>query len=76
MLGLDHKRRIKTEEKAKVVVSVWGEEFIQFLATTAILPRTILNNRMNCTKDDLKEKDESILFLEIVLGKTASGVRN
>ena len=47
MLGLDHKRRIKTEEKAKVVVSVWGEEFIQFLAATAILPRTILNNRMN-----------------------------
>ena len=42
-----HKRRIKTEEKAKVVASVWGEEFIQFLATLAILPRTILKNRMN-----------------------------
>ena len=25
-----HRRWIKTEEKAKVVVSVWGEEFIQF----------------------------------------------
>ena len=25
-----HNRRIKTEEKAKVVATVWGEEFIQF----------------------------------------------
>ena len=32
-----HKRRIKTEEKAKVVASVWGEEFIQFLASLAVL---------------------------------------
>ena len=24
-------RRIKTEEKAKVVAAVWGTEFIQFL---------------------------------------------
>ena len=42
-----HRRRIKTEEKAKVVASVWGEEFIQFLAALAVLPRTILKNRMN-----------------------------
>ena len=42
-----HRRRIKTEEeKAKVVASVWGKEFIQFLAALAILPRTILKNRM------------------------------
>ena len=27
-----HRRRIKTEEKAKVVASVWEEEFIQFLS--------------------------------------------
>ena len=26
------RRRMKTEEKAKVVASVWGEEFIQLLA--------------------------------------------
>ena len=25
-----HRRRINTEAKAKVVASVWGEEFIQF----------------------------------------------
>ena len=30
------RRRIKTEEKAKVVAAVWGTEFIQFLATLAI----------------------------------------
>ena len=27
-----HRRRINTEEKAKVIASVWGEELIQFLA--------------------------------------------
>ena len=42
-----HRRRIKTEEKAKVVAAVWGAEFTQFLARLAILPRTILENRMN-----------------------------
>ena len=46
----DHRRRLKTSEKAKVVVSVWGEEFIKVLPTLAVLPRTILNNRMNCTR--------------------------
>ena len=32
-----HRRRIKTEEKAKVVASVCGTELIQFLATLAVL---------------------------------------
>ena len=40
-------RRIKTEEKAKVVTAVWGTELIQFLAALAIL-----------NQDDLEEKDE------------------
>ena len=40
----NQRRRIKAEEKAKVVASVWGEELIQFLATLAVLPRTILKN--------------------------------
>ena len=31
-----NRRRIKTEEKAKVVSSVWGAEFIQFLAALAV----------------------------------------
>ena len=38
-----HRRRINTKEKAEVVASVWGEEFIQFLAYC----RTILKNRIN-----------------------------
>ena len=33
----EHKRRIKTEGKAKVVACVWGEEFIQFIAAQAVL---------------------------------------
>ena len=45
-----HRSRIKTEEKAKVVAAVWGEEFIQFLAALAVLPWTILNNRMIGTR--------------------------
>ena len=31
-----HRRRKNTEEKPKVVASVWREEFIQFLAALAI----------------------------------------
>ena len=45
-----HRRRIKKEEKAKVVASVRGEEFIHILAALDVLPRKILNNRMNCTR--------------------------
>ena len=50
-----------------------GEDFIQFLAMPVVLRRKILNNRMNCTPDDLKEKDEFVLFFKIVLGKIATG---
>ena len=42
-----HRRRVKTEEKAKVVVADGGTEFIQFVATLTILPWTILENKMN-----------------------------
>ena len=47
MVQYSQRRRIKTEEKAEVVAYVWGEEFIQFDAALAILPRKILNNIMN-----------------------------
>ena len=36
LIGILLRRRIKSEEKAEVVSSVWGEEFIQFLAALAI----------------------------------------
>ena len=41
-----HRRRIQTEEKAKVVASVWGVKCIQFLVALAVLPRMILKNRI------------------------------
>ena len=44
-----HGRRIKTEEKAKVVVAYWGMELIQFLAAVAILHQDNLKKRMNRT---------------------------
>ena len=48
-LGLSehgHRRRIKTEAKAKVVASVWGTEFIQFLAALAIFYQDDLKTGM------------------------------
>ena len=41
-----HRRRMERETKAKVVASVWAD-FVQFLATLAVLPRSIWKNRMN-----------------------------
>ena len=38
---LDHRRRMETEGKAKVVASVWGAKFAQFLASLAVLSRSI-----------------------------------
>ena len=32
-----HRRRINTEEKAKVVTAVWGTDFMQFLDVLAVL---------------------------------------
>ena len=49
-LHFPHRRRINTEEKAKVVAAVWGTEFIKFLAALAIFHQTDLKNRMNCTR--------------------------
>ena len=37
-----HRRRIEREAKAKVVASIWGADFVQFLATLlAVLPQSI-----------------------------------
>ena len=41
MVKNNHRRRIELEDKAKVVASVWGTQFIQFLAALAILPWSI-----------------------------------
>ena len=42
-----HRRRIKTEEKAKVVTAVRGTELIQFLAALAISHQDDSKKRMN-----------------------------
>ena len=46
VLPSSQRRRIYTEAKAKVVASVWGKEFVQFLAALAILPQTIWETRI------------------------------
>ena len=42
--SFNHRRRIK-KDKAKVVASVWGAEFVQFLAALAVL--SIWKKRFN-----------------------------
>ena len=49
-MPLLHRRRIKTEENAKVVASVWGTEFIQFLAALDIFNDDDFEKRMNIIK--------------------------
>ena len=41
----DKIKRIKTEEKAKVVAAAWGTEMIQFHATLAVLHQEAFKNR-------------------------------
>ena len=45
-----HRRRIKKEEKAKVVAAVWGKELIHFLDALAIFHQDDLKKRMNRIK--------------------------
>ena len=49
LLTNSHRRRMETEEKSKVVASVWGADFIQFLAALAVLPRWIWKKRISST---------------------------
>ena len=44
---VDHRRRMEREAKAKVVASVWGAKFVQFLAALAVLPLSIWKKRLN-----------------------------
>ena len=45
-LGKIHRRRLSTEEKAKVVAAVWRTELIQFLDTLAVLHLDSLKERI------------------------------
>ena len=40
-ISLEHTRWMELEDKEKVVASVWGAEFVQFLAALAVLPWSI-----------------------------------
>ena len=46
---LNHRRRIKTEKKEKVVAAAWGTELIQFVAAITVLYQDSLKNRINST---------------------------
>ena len=49
--GVGHRKRIKTEEKAKVVASVWGVRIYSSPCRASCFAyKPILNNRMNCTR--------------------------
>ena len=50
-----HGRRIKTEQKAKIVFAVcWGTELIQLLATLAILHQDYLKKGMNSSNSSYR----------------------
>ena len=73
--GGERRRRIETKGKAKVVVSVWGAEIVQFLAALAILPRSISKKRLNSA--GLFEKTvEFNRFFQNDRNKTASTAGN
>ena len=36
-----HRRWIETEGKAKVIASVWGADFVRFLAALVVLPQSV-----------------------------------
>ena len=77
--GEQHRRRIMTDAKAKVVASVLGTDFIQILAAPAILPMANLKNRMNSSILFLQSSWGNNPILQIVLDsqcKTASAARN
>ena len=42
-----HRRRIKIEDKTKVIGAIWGTELIQFLAALAIFHQDDLKKRTN-----------------------------
>ena len=64
---------MKTEEKAKVVASVWGVRFYSIPCHASCFALDDLNYRMNheLHQDDLKEEDEFIIFFKIGLGTKA-----
>ena len=49
--SIQHRRRIKTKEKAKVVAPAWGRAVsVNLFAALVILHQDDVKNRMNCTR--------------------------
>ena len=46
LLPRQNRRRMESEGKAKVVASVWGAKFVQYLAALAVFPRSIWKKRL------------------------------
>ena len=62
-LGWGHRRRIKTEAKAKVVAAAWGTKLIQFIVAIWY-------------QDDLKKRIKLILFFKATWCKISSAANN
>ena len=54
-----HRRRINTEEKAKVVADVWGTEFVQFLCRTNCFALGRFEKQNELHQNDMKKKMNS-----------------
>ena len=74
--GPNARNRRRTEEKAKVVASVWEEEF-SIPCRTGYFAWAAFEEQDEVHQGDLKEKDEFILFFKNrPIGKMASAARN
>ena len=58
-IGGHHRREIDTEEKVKVVAAAWWTEFNKILAALDVLHQYAMEERMNCTRDDMKKRINS-----------------
>ena len=57
-----HRRRINTEEKAKVVAALWGAEFVQFLSALAVFTVKRFEEYDELQQDDLKKRMNSSIL--------------
>ena len=57
-----HRRRIKTEEEAKVFAAVWGTELIKFLAKlSTYFPPGLFEEQDELLQEDMKNRMNSAL---------------
>ena len=78
VVKLTHTRRIKTEEKAKVVSSVWGRQnlFNSSSHYCSCFAWDDFEWKDELHQDGMEEKDEFILLSKIVPDKIPSAARN